>query len=211
MSFTVRLSSAKCFHNHQHVADDAHAARRRYKKDLDLIKPDLVAYNRQKEIALGLEPGTLVRQPSASTVTNFNPTLGAPVVQVRVHLTFQNHAPLKKIQQQHLIAEDLYRDANSLLYADNKPTEDAIDRVVSKINREYVAVSTNVIISHIDVLQSISIDKKGQFSRKRHNEDEGDITYINEQNRVFNKKVSCGVLGSVRSLRQVLVLDCTIL
>lgn len=34
-----------------------------------------------------------------------------------------------------------------------------------------------------------SIDKKAKFSRKRHNEDEGDITYINERNRVFNKKV----------------------
>jgi pre-mRNA-splicing factor SYF2 len=34
-----------------------------------------------------------------------------------------------------------------------------------------------------------SIDKRGKFSRKRLNEDEGDITYINERNRVFNKKV----------------------
>ena len=35
-----------------------------------------------------------------------------------------------------------------------------------------------------------SIDKKGKFSRKRLNEEEGDITYINEHNRVFNKKAS---------------------
>ena len=34
-----------------------------------------------------------------------------------------------------------------------------------------------------------SVDKKRKFSRKRANEDEGDITYINERNRVFNKKV----------------------
>ena len=34
-----------------------------------------------------------------------------------------------------------------------------------------------------------SLDKRGKFSRKRLNEDEGDITYINERNRVFNKKV----------------------
>ena len=34
-----------------------------------------------------------------------------------------------------------------------------------------------------------SIDKKAKFSRKRLNEEEGDITYINERNRVFNKKV----------------------
>lgn len=36
-----------------------------------------------------------------------------------------------------------------------------------------------------------SVDKKRKFSRKRANEDEGDITYINERNRVFNKKVGC--------------------
>ena len=36
---------------------------------------------------------------------------------------------------------------------------------------------------------SPSVDKKRKFSRKRANEDEGDITYINERNRVFNKKV----------------------
>lgn len=35
-----------------------------------------------------------------------------------------------------------------------------------------------------------SVDKKSKFSRKRANEDEGDVTYINERNRVFNKKVS---------------------
>ena len=38
-------------------------------------------------------------------------------------------------------------------------------------------------------LLTCSIDKKGKFSRKRLNEEEGDITYINEHNRVFNKKV----------------------
>jgi pre-mRNA-splicing factor SYF2 len=52
-------------------ADDAHAARRRYKKDLDLIKPDLAAYNRQKELAMGLAPGTL---------TAFNPTASSSQV-----------------------------------------------------------------------------------------------------------------------------------
>jgi len=40
------------------------------------------------------------------------------------------------------------------------------------------------------------VDKKRKFSRKRANEDEGDITYINERNRVFNKKV--GHLSSHR-------------
>lgn len=41
-------------------------------------------------------------------------------------------------QQQQLAAENLYRDANSMLYGDSNPSEDAIDRVVGKINKEYV-------------------------------------------------------------------------
>lgn len=91
-------------------------------------------------------------------------------------------------EQQRLAAESLYRDANSLLYADNKPSEEAIDRVVGKINREYVHLVG--YLSHIDYSFGLfSIDKKSKFSRKRPNQDDGDITYINERNRVFNKKV----------------------
>lgn len=52
------------------LADDAHAARRRYKKDLDLIKPDLAAYNKQKELAMGYAPGSLVGfDPSSGSST----------------------------------------------------------------------------------------------------------------------------------------------
>nr|VWO98610.1 AGC/PDK1 protein kinase [Ganoderma boninense] len=139
--------------------DDADAARRKYKKDLDFIKPDLETYNRQKEIALGLAAGTLAKNgqgSGSSAITAFDPSSGLMV------------GP-SSLQQQ-LAAESLYRDANSLLYADNKPSEDAVDRVISKINKD--------------------VDKKSKFSRKRHNEDEGDITYINERNRVFNKKIA---------------------
>ncbi|KAI0046768.1 SYF2-domain-containing protein [Auriscalpium vulgare] len=138
--------------------DDSHAARRKYKKDVDALKPDLEAYNRQKEIALGLAPGTLKDGASSSSITNFDPTQGSSSQMVPTS------------HQQQLAAESLYRDANSLLYADSKPSEDAIDRVIGKINKD--------------------IDKKRKFSRKRANEDEGDITYINEKNRVFNKKIA---------------------
>jgi len=128
------------FHN------DSDAVRRKYKKDLDHLKPDLEAYNRQKETALGLAPGTLTRTGEGSSAV----------------------APTS--QEQLLAAENLYRNANTLIYGDNKPSEEAIDKVVSKINQD--------------------VDKKRKFSRKRANEDEGDITYINERNRVFNKKIA---------------------
>ncbi|TFK53055.1 SYF2-domain-containing protein [Heliocybe sulcata] len=139
--------------------DDAHAARRKYKKDLDYIKPNLEAYNRQKEIALGLAPGTLVKQGEGSSTS----TESVPKMHHNVQL-------VPTTEEQRRAAEMLYRDANTLLYADNKPSEEAIDRVVEKLNRD--------------------IDKKRKFSRKRANEDEGDITYINERNRVFNKKIA---------------------
>ncbi|KIJ16457.1 hypothetical protein PAXINDRAFT_75582 [Paxillus involutus ATCC 200175] len=135
--------------------DDAHAARRRYKKDLDLLKPDVEVYNRQKEQVLGLVSGTL-SQSGSSTPSGSSSAL-----------TMFDMVPTT---EQRMAMDNFYRDANTLLYADNKPTEDAIDRVVGKINQD--------------------IDKKAKFSRKRLNEEEGDITYINERNRVFNKKIA---------------------
>jgi len=132
--------------------DAEHNARRKYKKDLDLLQPDLEAYNRQKEIALGLAPGTLSKK---SASTSDLPETGEA---------------LPSALAQQAASELLYRDANTLLYADNKPTEEAIDRVVAKLNTD--------------------LDKRGKFHRKRTREEEGDITYINERNRVFNKKIA---------------------
>ena len=127
--------------------DETQTAHRKYKKDLDLLKPDLVKYSKQKELALGLEPGALV---SAS------PTAQQQIIAAAAAGSSE-------------AAEYLYRDANTLLYADSQPSEDAIDRVVTKLNTD--------------------LDKRAKWSRKRLNADEGDITYINERNRVFNKKV----------------------
>lgn len=46
--------------------------------------------------------------------------------------------------EQQLAHENLYRDSTTLLYGDNKPSEEAIDRVVSKINKECVSYSMNM-------------------------------------------------------------------
>ena len=92
--------------------DDSDAVRRKYKKDLDHLKPDMEAYNRQKEIALGLAAGALTKAGSSSS------------------------AAVPTSQEQQLAAERLYRNANTLIYGDNKPSEEAIDKVVSKINQE---------------------------------------------------------------------------
>lgn len=57
----------------------------------------------------------------------------------------------------------------------------------------------------VDTDRGLSIDKKSKFSRKRNNDDEGDITYINERNRVFNKKVSRSKRSKEFLCSQVLV------
>lgn len=86
---------------------------------MDLLKPDLVAYNRQKEVALGLEEGTLVQ-------ANENG-------QLQLTAAASSSSAVAAIGP---AAEALYRDANTLSYADSKPSEEAIDRVVNKLNNE---------------------------------------------------------------------------
>ncbi len=157
------------------LVDANDAARRKYKKDLDLLKPDLAAYNRQKEAALGLVPGALSKLSKEEQ--------SRALAQVASSSTSVSAA---------LAAEDLYRDANTLQYGDNKPSEEAIDRVVAKLNIEYVVILSArwiPLFRDSSLFVPTSLDKRGKFSRKRLNEDEGDITYINEHNRVFNKKV----------------------
>jgi hypothetical protein len=58
--------------------------------------------------------------------------------------------------QQQVAAESLYRDANSLLYADNKPSDEAIDRVIGKINQEYVAGLYTFPASSLIVISLVS-------------------------------------------------------
>ncbi|KAK9893402.1 SYF2-domain-containing protein [Cystobasidium minutum MCA 4210] len=122
------------------------SARRKYRRDMDAFKPDLKAYNAQKAAALGIEyveaeaAGDLI--PHASTSTGMQVAPGSDTAQ--------------------------YQDANAFAYADHKPSDDAIDRVVGKLNMD--------------------LDKRAKRSRARA-EDDGDITYINDRNKVFNKKL----------------------
>lgn len=67
------------------MIDEEHQARRRYKKDLAHIKPDLVAYNKQKAIALGVAPDALKPGSSSSAVTAFDPSGGQVCFVSRFH------------------------------------------------------------------------------------------------------------------------------
>lgn len=91
-------------------------------QDLDDFKPDLAAYNAQK----------------ASTL---NSSVSSQALQVLATSGSSSASPGSELTTtgtvgQHLAGQGLYRDANSFVYADHKPTEDQIDRVIGKLNSE---------------------------------------------------------------------------
>lgn len=125
--------------NHEFTDYDDYA-RRKYKKDIDSLKPDLVSYNKQRAAATGSGASTSSALVSGSSTSVI----------------------------QRAAAENLYRNMDSLVYADHRPTEEAVDRVVGKLN--------------------LDIDKRSKRSRVRKDED-GEITYINDKNKAFNQKI----------------------
>ena len=97
------------------------SARRKYKRDMDAFKPDLEAYRGQREQAIAngmaIEAG-----PSGSAGSSMDLIHG-----------YQSGSVIPG-------GDQLYRDANSFIYADHKPSDDAIDRVVGQINQEYAVL-----------------------------------------------------------------------
>lgn len=89
-------------------------ARRSYKRDVAQMKVDLKAYSAQKEAALGLAPGTLTNDKDLQIV----------------------------LAQDSSGANSGALASNSLSYASHKPSDDDIDRVMSKINQRYAKVIT---------------------------------------------------------------------
>lgn len=81
----------------------------------------------------------------------------------------QHNAYNKRLKQLNQNSDTNFRDANSLEFGSRPVGEHDIDRMVAELEA--------------------SRQRKSQFSRRRaFNEDE-DISYINERNRVFNKKI----------------------
>ena len=102
------------------------SARRKYKRDIDTFKPDLEAYRKQREAAL--EYGLAV-EGSTSSLAIEGPSGSGSREVVQGSSTGGQMIPG---------GEMLYRDASSFVYADHKPSDDAIDRVVGQINQECV-------------------------------------------------------------------------
>ena len=198
LSFTVWLHSALLAVDLRSLGfqDDAHAARRKYKKEIDKLKPDLEAYNRQKEIAMGLAPGTLSQNGSSSSfsLTSFDPT-EASSSQVRHFITwlFSLDSESGLCRWFRLLTSNRWRQkvSTATRTACYTPTTSPLMRRLTVLSARLTRSTLDRIdffaLSLIDYFTSI--DKRRKFSRKRPNEDTGDITYINEKNRIFNKKV----------------------
>lgn len=95
-------------------------------------------------------------------------------------------------------------------YGDHKPSDDAVDRVMSKINKEWVlthgarcAISSILLFVLGEGAIAGAVPKACEAlgfkltssvtnrRRKKDSDDEsGDVTYINKRNKVFNKKVA---------------------
>jgi pre-mRNA-splicing factor SYF2 len=150
-----------CELTHPDANDDA---AKKYDRSIRNTKVDLVGYNRKKEAALGLAPGTLVplgttsdQLAAAGPSRATNPGLSA--------------------------SEDLYRDKDPLSYGDSKPSEDAVDRVIGNINEGCVQQSECLFIALLTIR---SMSKK----RRNRKVEETEVNYINKRNKHFNKKAA---------------------
>ncbi|KAJ9125309.1 hypothetical protein QFC22_000266 [Naganishia vaughanmartiniae] len=129
--------------------DEAAGFERRYLRDTSQLKVNMTAYRKQKEVALGLPAGTLV-----------------PV-------EVKSNAVASSSSKAAAGTGEAYGEANSLSYAKDRPSDDAIDNVMSDMNAAY--------------------DRKNKAAKKRRTADEdeqGDVTYINQRNKVFNQKIN---------------------
>lgn len=66
--------------------------------------------------------------------------------------------------EQQRAAESLYRDANSLVYADHKPDDEAVDRVIHKLNMEYADLSPFMVLVLNIPCVFLSLDKTNATS-----------------------------------------------
>jgi len=115
-----------------------------YKRQLREMKPDKDAYNREKV--------SLIERAAAGG--------GLDVVET---------------EDGELIAVDrdgsFYSTAESTEFAQNKPSKDAVDRLVADIRKA----------------EEVRLKKRKD---RRGEEDDGDVTYINDKNKQFNQKLA---------------------
>lgn len=161
--FHGELSSTPAQRETDTALDEADFASKRYERDVRKTKHDVDGYNRQKELALGLAPGTLA------------PVLAEPAAGSRASAALSAR-------------EDLYRGADTLTYGDNKPTDDQIDRVIGKMNEKWV-----LLLSRCTELTTRSKGKAEKKKKRKDDTgevnyiNERNKVFNQKINRYFNK------------------------
>lgn len=69
-----------------------------------------------------------------------------------------------------------------------KPSEEGLDRMVAELTKAYVHLCAAMPCSLLTML--CREERRAKFSRRRETNPSADISYINERNKLFNKKIA---------------------
>lgn len=124
-------------------ADFGDAAERAYQRQVRMLKPDVERYRREREAAEGMKAAS--------------PASGA--------LTVRGKGKGREVGG----FGGGEAEVDAIHYGTHRPSDDAINRVVSHLNHERQVIQNR--------------------SRRRQEETDGEVNYINDSNRHFNKKL----------------------
>lgn len=125
-----------------------------------------------------IDTNSLAARSYARNIRSFKPDLaaykrenaGEDEPSSTVSSSSSSTALMRQPQGQQQVARRNELNPVDLSYGSHKPNDNAIDRVVSHINLE--------------------ADVRDKRSRKRHHDDTGDVTYINDKNAAYNRKIN---------------------
>jgi len=135
-------------------------AEKAYDKSIQSLKPDLEAYQKAKSQALS--KGQLVTTPEGTLLA---------VDEDRV----------------------FYADANSLGITDHKPSKEALDRLVEETKKRYRLLCVFVLLLCVCVWREAyfrEAEREAKRRKTRAKADDGEVSFINKRNQVFNQKLS---------------------
>ncbi|KAJ3158877.1 hypothetical protein HDU86_002565 [Geranomyces michiganensis] len=119
-------------------------------------------------------------------IRELKPNLHEYSVQKAAHLEASNNVGGPKSTT---VANAFYRDADSLSYAnpEEKVSKMAVARVVEDLAKQLSNASFVFLVHEIGAKEA---ERRKKASRRREFNEDDDVTYINERNMHFNKKVA---------------------
>ncbi|KAL2915666.1 Pre-mRNA-splicing factor SYF2 [Polyrhizophydium stewartii] len=148
--------------------DFTQVAAKKYGKMIAELKPDISKYRQQRELALA-RAAPLSSDPAAAAAA----AAGAAGAAASGDHDFDADQGDAAVLPAAAAADDaFFRSAHSLAYADpsHTPSPDAVERLARDVEKQQL--------------------KRGKFSRRRAFDEDADVTYINERNMRFNKKIA---------------------